>query len=267
MEGQPDNTEAGNAGCRFLRQATTLGLPGTEVHFWTFDLALPVGARLGPIESALSPEERERGARFAPPDARRRFVVARMALREVLSSYLGLRPEDVALGAGNLGKPLMAEQADAWLHFNLSHSGETAVIACARDRDVGVDIESLRQDLDHDAVVERYFSAAEKLEWATLPDSERAQAFLRGWTCKEAYVKALGEGLSHPSDAYSVRLSPSEPAALLGDRLRPGAELAWSLHLPPAPAGLVAAIAIAGNGARVVIQPSASLRSPDVPSY
>jgi 4'-phosphopantetheinyl transferase len=263
MDGKAERTEAAHPPCRFLRQGETHALPPGEVHFWTFSLVLPAGAQLGQVESALSADERDRGVRLLLPDARRRFAVAHLAQREVLSAYLGVRAGQVAFSFGKLGKPLMADESKAWLRFNLSHSLETAVIACARDRDVGVDVESLRQDLEHDAMVESHFSAAEKREWATLQPSERALAFLRAWTCKEAYVKALGEGLNHPPGSYTVRLRPTEPAALLDDRLRPGAELAWALHTPPAPPGYIAAIAVAGFDANVISRPRACLQLMD----
>jgi 4'-phosphopantetheinyl transferase len=230
-------------------------LPPDEVHVWAVGLSAPPEA-LVRGEAELSPDERERAARFVFPEDRRRFILAHVALRRVLGAYLGRPAGRLAFSAGARGKPSLKEESDAWLRFNLSHSRETALIACARGRDVGVDIEWMRDDVGQGEIVERFFSDEERREWAALPAARRREAFFRGWARKEAYVKALGEGLAHPPDAYSVRLDPAAGDALLGDRLRPGAASAWTLRsVEEVPPGYVAAVAVAGANPRIVTRP------------
>jgi len=229
-----------------------IALPAGEAQVWAVDLGSLPGD-LGPLEASLSGAERDRASRFVFPDDRRRFIAAHAALREVLAAYLGRSPRDLAFATGPRGKLRLADAAEAWLQFNLSHSHEAALIVCARERAVGADIEWMRADVDCAEIVERFFSAEERREWAGLPPAEQREAFFRGWTCKEAYVKALGEGLSHPPEAYTVRLGPAHAAALLADTRRPGTASAWSLHTVPAPAGYSAAVAVEGAEARMVL--------------
>jgi 4'-phosphopantetheinyl transferase len=227
-----------------------IALPPGEVHVWLVDLA-PPEAEVARQERMLAAPERERAARFLFPADRRRFIVAHAALREVGAAYLATPAESLAFAPGSRGKPALAAPSERWLCFNLSHSHEAAMIACARDREVGADLEAVRENVDCADIVARFFSPDERREWAALPAAVRREAFFRGWTCKEAYVKALGEGLSHPPEAYSVRLDPGKPAGLIEDRLRPGAERGWTLRAVAAPPGYFAAVAFAGEDALV----------------
>ncbi len=227
-------------------------LAANEVQVWRVPLAEPtdrIALRLEP----LSLEERARADRFLRPADRRRFVMAHVALREILGAYLGQDPARLAFVAGSHGKPALAAGSGSWLRFNLSHSHEMALIACARECEVGADIEWMRDDVECAEIVERFFSPAERSEWRALPPLVRREAFFHGWARKEAYVKALGEGLAHPSEAYTVRLAAGQPAALLGDTARPGAESAWSLASVAVPAGYAAAVASAGPPVPVVV--------------
>jgi 4'-phosphopantetheinyl transferase len=215
-----------------------------EVQVWSIPLAEPSGG-LAPALGRLSPEERTRAERFLRPADRRRFVVAHAALREILGAYLDSAAAALAFVAGPHGKPALAGGEGTWLRFNLSHSHEMALLACARECEVGADIEWMRDNVDCAEIVDRFFSPGERQEWTALPADRQREAFFHGWARKEAYVKALGEGLAHDSKGYSVRLDPRAPAALLADILRPAAASAWSLAAVAAPAGYAAALALA----------------------
>lgn len=201
-------------------------------------------------EELLDEQEARRADRFVRPSDRRRFVFAHAALRLILRSCLGVAAARVSYRLGPHGKPELTETALP-LTFNLSHSGDLALIAIARSVAVGVDLEQVR-DLESIAgIVERQFSADEQAELRALPSGERLHAFFRGWTRKEAVVKMIGEGLGHALDRFEVELAPGSLSALRHLDGRPGATAEASLRdlLPPAgyaAAGAVAAPARAG---------------------
>ncbi|MBA3915977.1 MAG: 4'-phosphopantetheinyl transferase superfamily protein, partial [Acidobacteriales bacterium] len=127
--------------------------------------------------------------------------------------------------------------------FNVSHSGGMILVAVASDRRVGVDIERVRSDFDVVQIAERFFSPAEHAALRKVPLPGKAEAFFRCWTRKEAFIKALGEGLSHPLHQFDVGLDGTEPIPL-STRPDPQEARRWSLWSLPAAAGYVAAVAV-----------------------
>jgi 4'-phosphopantetheinyl transferase len=193
----------------------------------------------------LSDAERERAGRFAFRRDARRFIVARARLRQLLAARSGVPAESVALTYGAHGKPALADPGnDRGLRFNLSHRDELAVFAFSFGREVGIDIEALRELPDADDLAARFFSPREHEAYQALDRGERTVGFFNCWTRKEAFVKALGEGLSHPLDSFDVSLTPGEPAELLRVAPTPPDGRRWRLQgFAPAP-GYVAAVAI-----------------------
>ena len=219
-------------------------LPGTEIHVWRVSLAdaATVALRLSPL---LSEDEKERAARFRFARHRDAYIASRGTLRQVLAPYLGLAPEAVRFAYGPHGKPSLAGEAAACdLEFNLSHSGEVALVAVARGRRVGVDVERIRAEVASDAIARRYFSPREVETLLALPEPARLEAFFACWCRKEAYLKARGDGLTHPLDALDVTLAPHENAALLATRDDPHEAARWRLHALEAGVGYAAALAI-----------------------
>ncbi len=161
-----------------------------EATLWVVDLA----ARRTD-DSLLSPEERARADRFVFEDDRSRYVTGRTALRTLLGRELGLAPGAVPLGASAHGRPLCAP-LEGRLDFNLSNSGDVAVIALAPQENVGVDVETFRPVHDALGLSRHYFSAVESRDLERLEPGERDRAFLTCWTRKEAVLKATGLGLS-----------------------------------------------------------------------
>src|SRR5262245_1116395 len=215
-----------------------------EVHLWTIALERPDDL-VGSLEETLSADERARAERFVFPRDRRRFVVARGALRSILASYLGLAPAALAFAYGPSGKPRLAGAAD--LDFNLAHSHELALCAVTAGRPVGVDVEWQRPIADMLAVARTAFSPAERAALLARPEAERLPTFYRCWTCKEAYLKARGDGLTLPLDSFDVALAPDRPPALLANRLDPAEPGRWSLHVFAPAEGYVGALAVAGE--------------------
>lgn len=165
---------------------------------------------------SLDTGERERAARFHFEHDRNRFIVAHGALRIILSRYLNVTPVRLRFGFNAYGKPSLDDEAGASkIRFNMSHSGGLALYAVAFEREIGVDVEYMRADLAGKEIAERFFSRRETEALNTLAPEVLTEAFFNCWTRKEAYIKARGEGLSHPLHAFSVSLVPGEPAALL----------------------------------------------------
>jgi 4'-phosphopantetheinyl transferase len=209
-------------------------------------------AEPGPELGLLAADERVRAARFIRARDRRRFVSCRAALRQILGCLLDMPPASLEFRAGGQGKPeLVTEIADGRqpegrhsLRFNVSHSAELALIAACRGREVGVDIERVRSFTEADRIVASFFSTAEQAAFALIPDRAKSEAFVRGWTRKEAVLKGLGIGLAGLAAQYetgfgtgelSSRLTPARPAARVAD---------WQLWEAVPRAGFVAALAV-----------------------
>jgi 4'-phosphopantetheinyl transferase len=176
-------------------------LDSNEIHVWHTDLTNQEALidRLSPL---LDPDEQGRAARFIVPMPRVQFILSRAFLRVTLGQYLGIDPGEVRFRTAEHGKPELAE--DNGLHFNLSHTEGTTMIAVTRAGRVGVDVERIRENLDPLALGKRFFSPQES-EWlGSQPVEKRFAAFFGCWTAKEAYVKACGSGLSVPLDGFGV---------------------------------------------------------------
>lgn len=226
-------------------------LGGEEVHVWLADLG-ESAPRAESLSSLLSPDELRRAERFHFKRHRDAFAVARGMLRKILASYTGAHPRDLNFAYSPHGKPsLSGVPGGCDIRFNLSHSHGLAFYAVARDREVGVDLEYCRAGVAFTEIAERFFSPREVEAFRRLPEHLRREAFFKCWTRKEAFVKAVGEGLSFPLDAFDVSLTPGEPAALLGVRGDAQQAARWTLvELLPAD-GYVGAIAAEGRDWRL----------------
>jgi 4'-phosphopantetheinyl transferase len=226
-------------------------LGADDVHVWQAPLD-GAAELVDRFAACLDGEERYRAERFHFPRDRDRYVVGRGRLRLLLGEYLGVAPEDVGFQYSTAGKPaLSAGSGSADLRFNVAHSDGLALYAVTRGRDVGVDVERVRPDLAWRELAERYFAPTEVAELVALPPARQRLAFFTCWTRKEAYVKALGLGLSVPLDGFAVTLAPDRPAALIGTAHDPAQCERWELReLVPA-AGFVGAMAVEGRGWRL----------------
>lgn len=194
-----------------------LRLRASEVHVWRahLDSEIPFLER---FEGVLSVPEQERAARFVLQRDRIRFVVGRGVLRFVLARYTGWPATMVPLTLGPAGKPrLPVDEAGAATCFNVSHSDGLVVCAVARDREIGIDIEALRPSTSYREIAEHSFSPVELAEWRALPPEHLLEGFFMCWTRKEAYVKAVGAGLSLSLRSFAVSLTPGRPAVLTSE--------------------------------------------------
>jgi len=208
-----------------LQHRTVASLGWGEVQLWFASVPYDE-AELNQRAHSLSADERERMQRFQHHEVRGHFIIGRDLLRQLLGAYLNATPSAPMLG------------------FNLAHSGNVVVVALARGREVGVDIERMRRLNDWRLVAERIFSPRELKELHSLPESKQREAFFNGWTRKEAYLKATGEGLIDDLPAIEVTFAPGEPPRFLA---LPGGEKStphWTVHSIPLPRGYAGAVVV-----------------------
>jgi 4'-phosphopantetheinyl transferase len=193
----------------------TLSLSAAEVHVWRIGLddELPAHAR-----ETLSADEHQRARQFRFSHLTQRFVAARAALRAILGRYTGIAPADLVFTYTARGKPALDVTPRRAVAFNLSHSGDIGLCAVTAGRDVGVDVERLREDHNPFDSIAPYFSVLERATLQGLDPRARREACYVCWTRKEAFLKARGDGLSIPLDAFDVSCAPSEPARILAVR-------------------------------------------------
>lgn len=181
-----------------------------EVHLYFISLDLSAD-RLEKLASLLSEDEINRANRYHFPAHKRRFLVARGCLREILGSYLAINPEKVEFIYSERGKPSINSQ----LQFNLSHSEEMAVCGLTLTSRIGVDLEKMRAMKDLNNLTKRFFCAKE--HELIEKSAEKEKLFFQLWTAKEAYLKALGTGISGGLDRVEVGLDPLKLDNVAGD--------------------------------------------------
>jgi 4'-phosphopantetheinyl transferase len=204
-------------------------VPGdSDVHVWT-SILRETPQELADFECLLNREEKKRADRFVRVADRSRYVAAHGILRQLLSRYLGTDPRAHRFVTNEFGKPALAPTKEGRrLWFNLAHSGELVLIAFA-NRQVGVDVERIRTDIDVMSLAQGQFADREIAALTAIESIERVTAFFRCWTRKEAYLKARGEGLSFALKQFAVSFGRSEAPSVCwvaGDPLAPSK---WSL--------------------------------------
>jgi 4'-phosphopantetheinyl transferase len=179
------------------------------------------------FERVLAPAELARAARFRVDHLRRSFVLARGALRALLAGYLRTSASGIEFKYGAKGKPSLAM---ASISFNASHSGSLAVFAFACGAEIGVDVERIRPMQEMQGIADHFFCPEEAAELMSLLPEERERAFFLCWTRKEAYIKALGDGLSIALNGFRVTMRPDQPARFIHLRGNTIAAKDWTLH-------------------------------------
>ena len=216
-----------------------------EVHVWKIGLNASE-VQLDQLRVLLSDDELERADRFRFERHRRRFITGRAVLRILLGRYIDKLPEMLIFSYNLHGKPTLKGAGN--LEFNFTNSRDLSLLCVARQRQLGVDLEHLGRHADYAGIVNRFFAEREIKELFRIPESRRHAAFLTGWTRKEAYIKALGAGLSLPLDSFTVTMDPEVTPALIGTDDRPDEPGRWVFrHLEPEP-GDVASLAVEGGG-------------------
>lgn len=234
-----------------FRLETQIALSEDEVHLWRIELAT-VAKGEQRWEQILSKDERVRAARFHFPRDRQYFKATRALLRTILGSYVDSDPTELVFRYSDDGKPSLSRgDVRNEVEFNVFHSGDIVLLAFALRRELGVDVEKVREGFDHEGIAARFFSEQEQHQLAALAPTERYLGFFRCWTRKEAYIKAQGSGLSLPLHQFDVSLTPGDANALLCTRPDRSEAAHWSLREVPAGDGYVAALCVRGDGWRL----------------
>jgi len=225
----------------------SISLPQDEVHLWQLDLASTAESEPDWTQ-ILSPDERARAERFHFPKDRRYFAATRARLRTILAGYLRADARELTFRYSKKEKPFLGGVYAGQIEFNVSHSGSMALLAFARGRALGVDVEQIREQADREAIARRFFSEHERQQLAALAPADQCAGFYRCWTRKEAYIKAVGDGLSLPLSQFDVSLLPGDESALLATRPDASEAGKWGLRDLSAPAGYAAALCVQGHG-------------------
>jgi 4'-phosphopantetheinyl transferase len=217
-----------------------LALKKNEVHVWLVQ-ANDKSLSLEACAALLSAPERDRAERFKFESDRRRYMIAHGALRSIFSIYLNHPAAELQFEAGPNDKPKLASpDARKRLEFNLSHSHEVTLIAVTQAREVGVDVEWVKEDFAFHEVAERFFTAREVTALNSLPRNLQRKAFYKCWTSKEAFLKAKGTGLSGEFDEVEISCTPEKGVRVNGTIPN------WTLVELNPPSGYMGALALEG---------------------
>ncbi len=195
-----------------------LRLSTEHVDVWRISTSLR-DDEVAKFVSVLSSDQRARAERMRVAEKRRQYIVAQGLTRMLLGTVLDADPEALEFDRGPKGKPYLGGAfASAGIQFNMTHTSHLALIAMTLNREVGVDIERIRENLQWEKLARRYFSPLEYRDFSTLPEGVRLRAFFTCWTRKEAVLKAIGTGLGGGLGSFDVSVDPNSPPALLDNR-------------------------------------------------
>jgi len=211
-------------------------------HIWLVDLGNELA--VNQCFKLISEDEKERASKFRFEKDRSHFIIARGVLRQILSLYLSEKPNIIQFKYGKYGKPFLPKNI---LQFNLSHAGEIALIGLTKNHKVGIDVEVINRKVEVERVAQHFFAKGEIDSLMSLPETQRHEAFFNCWTRKEAFIKAIGDGLSFPLDQFEVTLKPDEKAELLATYFNEKERDKWSLFDLKMKEGYKAALAIKGK--------------------
>ena len=228
-------------------QPGELTLCESEIHVWCCSLSQPSHI-IESLTGTLADDEVKRAGRFHFQNGKLNFIVARGVLRTILARYLQSDPKDIRFRYGRNGKPSLAGEAESRLCFNMSHSRNFALFAFAYDSKIGVDVEHISSDRTFQGIAERFFSKREVSVLNSLPENEQRAAFFDFWTCKEAYLKAIGTGLSFGLDKVEIDIVAGTDSVLASINGDADEAAAWTLQLLNVASGYAAALAIDRRG-------------------
>ena len=201
-----------------------------DIHLCLLPLTQPPSV-LDDLATTLTVDEHERASRFRFDRDRHRFIVARGLLRRLLSRYAGASPDALRFAYGTFGKPYLETGANQEkVAFSLSHSGDWALVGLTRGREIGVDLEQVRPMADYLDLSESNFAPAETEALLRLPEDQHIDGFFACWTRKEAYIKALGLGLSLDLAPFVVSVEPRESVQIIPATPRAGAHHVWGMR-------------------------------------
>ncbi|MDE5123255.1 MAG: 4'-phosphopantetheinyl transferase superfamily protein [Trichodesmium sp. St19_bin1] len=182
-------------------------LSENNVHIWSTNLKLS-SDKIEELSTILSPDEKNRANKFYFEKDKNRFIIARGTLRTILSRYLNIEPKKLQFTYSDRGKPYLKNTS---ILFNLSHSQDLALYGITKVNLIGIDLEYIRPMNDAENLAKRFFALQEYNLIRQLPPQKQQETFLKIWTCKEAYLKAKGDGLGGSLEKVEICLTPEKP--------------------------------------------------------
>ena len=231
--------------CRWMRPPSDLRLLENDVHVWRVRLD-EAPSRVRRFIKILSAGEREKAGRFRFERHHRRYIVSHAMLRIILGRfYLNIDPRKLEFGHGDHGKPHVANHIpERKLYFNMATSHELALYGLTRDHEIGIDVEFQRELRDAEEIAAHYFASGEIAALRSLPGDTKPEGFYNCWTRKEAFIKAVGKGLSFPLDQFEVSLSPGESPRIISIKGDVAQAKHWTLESLDPGQGYIAALAV-----------------------
>lgn len=226
----------------------------SDIHVWYASLN-GTAHELFRYRSLLSQDETDRAMRFVFEKDRNHYIVGRGLLRTILGGYLGLEPAQLTFVYGPHGKPaLQSGQSAQAIEFNLSHSNDLVLYAFNLNRRIGVDVEYLIPMTDMDDFAEQFFTPRESAWINSLPGIQKEDAFFKTWTCKEAFLKANGSGLTVPINQVEISLKAEGTVELIaiGEDQEQAAN--WHIEMFSPLPGYQAALAVEGHDGQIVLR-------------
>jgi 4'-phosphopantetheinyl transferase len=230
---------------QWLPSPDKLSIASEEVHIWQADLNLP-WPKIEQLQQTLSPDEQKRADRYQFDRDRQHFIASRGILRQILSNYVNSHPSKLEFTYSQKGKPSLVTNnypgEQEKLEFNLSHSHGRALYAIACHRNIGIDLEYIRP-VEVQNLAKRFFCPAEYHALIQLPKPQQETAFFHTWTCKEAYLKATGEGIVG-LEQVEVSIHCDRPAKIIKIAGNSQAASSWQLEKIAVNSGYMAALAM-----------------------
>ncbi|MDX1527991.1 MAG: 4'-phosphopantetheinyl transferase superfamily protein [Gammaproteobacteria bacterium] len=228
-----------------------LQLSDRHVDVWRISTALEAG-EIAILDAVLSPRQRARSQRMRVAEKRQQYIIAQGLTRVLLGKLLAADPAALEFDRGPKGKPYLGGKfSDSGVQFNMTHTSHMALIAITLSREVGIDIERIRDNLQWEKLARRYFSPMEYSDYSRLPEAERLRAFFICWTRKEAVLKAIGTGLGGGLGSFDITVDPDAAPALVGNRWEGRFHGHWTLNPLQPGADYVATLVTERDGFKV----------------
>lgn len=216
-----------------------------EIHVWFININITLNKKITILNNYLSEDENLKTSKFKFKKDKNCSIITRGALRLLSGKYLNLNPKNIKFNYGEYGKPDFDFETN--LKFNVSHSGNMAVIGFVLNDDIGIDVEKIKTDFDVFDIVSNYFSSLEIESLKELPTKEQVKGFYRCWTRKESFIKAKAKGLSFPLDSFSVSLESDEKVELLETKWNKNEKELWKLFSFSPEEGYLGAVSVKGK--------------------
>jgi 4'-phosphopantetheinyl transferase len=219
-----------------------------EIHIYRSTLEKPP-AEVKQLEKILSPDEIEKAYKFKFETDRNNYIVGRAFLRNILNKYLEIDASKINFSYAEKGKPFIK---DSIVKFNLAHSKSYVVYAFTLEKEVGIDLEYLKEMPDAREIAKGFFSKDETHELDKVSEKNLELAFFNCWTRKEAFIKAVGEGLSYPLADFTVTLIPGDEPEIIWIKKNPEEINDWSMINIEVKENYISSLAIKSKGVRII---------------